>query len=58
MTVDVIHDFIFVGSIVTRDVHVFTGVFIDVSAEWIRIVLNGKLDGVTEPRSATTAMNL
>jgi hypothetical protein len=45
MTVDVIHDFIFVGSIVTRDVHVFPGVFIDVSAEWIRIVLNGKLDG-------------
>jgi hypothetical protein len=45
MAIDVIHDFIFVGSIVTRDVHVFPGVFIDVSAEWIRIVLNGKLDG-------------
>ena len=45
---------IFAGSILTRDVHVFPGVFIDLPAEWIRIVLNGELDGANKAETFST----
>ena len=47
---DVIHNFVFVSSVVTRNVHILPDGTIDISSEWVRIVL--KSNGLSEAQKS------
>ena len=51
--INIVHNLIFVGSIVSRDVHLLPGGLILISSLWIRIVMGWKLKSVGESKEGT-----
>ena len=54
---DVVHNFIFVGSVIARNVHIFPGGLVNVSAFLVGIVKSGKLKGVNTNKECCDSEN-